>query len=161
MNRYNLLSKINDYNDDFYKKNNRKPTKNEIINHFNISSKQYEEIMQISQPHSYLFEKSSSDKDDDFQVIDCISSDFFQSTDIYIKNTSKQETIDAILSILDEREQDIIKSCYGFDDMTLNDLEEKYDICKTRIDQIKYEALKKLRTTEGINKLKQVLNNND
>ena len=53
------------------------------------------------------------------------------------------------LSVLDERERDIIESYFGVNTehsgMTLDDIGEKYELTKERIRQIKEKAIRKLR----------------
>lgn len=57
-----------------------------------------------------------------------------------------------VLGVLPERERDIIKLYYGFDDehpMTLEKIAEKYDLTKERVRQIKDSSIKKLRYEVG------------
>jgi RNA polymerase primary sigma factor len=60
----------------------------------------------------------------------------------------KQE-LDKALSVLDERERDIIESYFGINTehsgMTLDDIGERYELTKERIRQIKEKAIRKLR----------------
>jgi RNA polymerase primary sigma factor len=53
-----------------------------------------------------------------------------------------------VLSLLDDRERDIIKCYFGFEsdtNMTLETIGEKYDLTKERIRQIKENSILKLR----------------
>ncbi len=60
-----------------------------------------------------------------------------------------KEELDKALSVLDERERDIIESYFGINTehcgMTLDDIGERYELTKERIRQIKEKAIRKLR----------------
>ncbi len=60
-----------------------------------------------------------------------------------------KEELNETLSVLDDRERDIIESYFGINrehvGMTLDDIGEKYDLTKERIRQIKEKAIRKLR----------------
>lgn len=60
-----------------------------------------------------------------------------------------KEELEKALSLLDERERDIIESYFGVNTehngMTLDDIGERYELTKERIRQIKEKAIRKLR----------------
>jgi RNA polymerase primary sigma factor len=92
-----------------------------------------------------------ADTDDDYTIGD---------TDTYLKSTSSyneyEDTIEqentkaivlAALSKLDDRTQTIVKMLYGIDcdrEYSASELAEMYGMTKTRINQIKNEAQKRL-----------------
>jgi RNA polymerase primary sigma factor len=92
-----------------------------------------------------------ADTDDDYTIGD---------TDTYLKNTSSyneyEDTIEqentkaivlAALSKLDDRTQTIVKMLYGIDcdrEYSASELADMYGMTKTRINQIKNEAQKRL-----------------
>jgi RNA polymerase primary sigma factor len=98
----------------------------------------------------YSFPKCSSLNDiineDGDEIIDLISSD--EEEESIIDDRIKNQ-LNTTLSILDERERDIIQSYYGInrdsEPMTLEAIGEKYDLTKERIRQIKEKSLRKLR----------------
>lgn len=67
----------------------------------------------------------------------------------YIIDERIKSELDKTLSVLDERERDIIESYFGVNKehsgMTLDDIGEKYGLTKERIRQIKEKAIRKLR----------------
>jgi RNA polymerase primary sigma factor len=88
---------------------------------------------------------------------DVINEDGDEIIDLIAVETEEVETVDdriknqinKTLSILDERERDIIESYFGInrehESMTLEAIGEKYDLTKERIRQIKEKAIRKLR----------------
>lgn len=82
------------------------------------------------------------------EIIDILSAEPVTQDDEE-NNIILQKKLDKILSILDERERNIIESYYGintdYEAMTLEAIGEKYDLTKERIRQIKEKAIRKLR----------------
>jgi len=67
----------------------------------------------------------------------------------YLIDQKIKEELNKALSVLDDRERDIIESYYGINTehngMTLDDIGERYELTKERIRQIKEKAIRKLR----------------
>jgi len=72
----------------------------------------------------------------------CKRPDFCQDEEIQLK-----KELDGVLSILSEREQDIIRRYFGLygENQTLESIGEEYSLTKERIRQIKEKAIRKLR----------------
>ena len=100
----------------------------------------------------FMYPKCSSLNDvineDGDEIIDIISSTPEETENIIIDERIKNE-INQTLSVLDERERNIVESYYGInidcEPMTLEAIGEKYDLTKERIRQIKEKAIRKLR----------------
>ena len=73
---------------------------------------------------------------------DCQKPDFCPDEEIQLKKELNQ-----VLSILSDREQDIIKRYFGLmgESQTLEAIGEEYSLTKERIRQIKEKAIRKLR----------------
>jgi RNA polymerase primary sigma factor len=86
--------------------------------------------------------------EDGDELIDLVSNPSEDINNIVVDERIKNE-IRKTLSILDERERNIIQSYYGIDTgcepMTLEAIGEKYYLTKERIRQIKEKSLRKLR----------------
>jgi RNA polymerase primary sigma factor len=82
------------------------------------------------------------------EIIDIIG-DNVEENDSLVINESVKNEINKTLSILDERERNIIECYYGIniqsEPMTLEAIGEKYSLTKERIRQIKEKAIRKLR----------------
>jgi RNA polymerase primary sigma factor len=89
-----------------------------------------------------------SDDTGTYEMIDMLESDviaepFGNETEMLVNG----ELI-RVLSLLDDRERDVIKCYFGFEpdgNMTLESIGEKYNLTKERIRQIKENAILKLR----------------
>lgn len=60
----------------------------------------------------------------------------------------QKEELDKVLDTLSEREQEVIRLRFGFDDdriWTLEEIGERYHITRERVRQIEAQALRKLR----------------
>lgn len=86
--------------------------------------------------------------DDGDELIDMIVVDDEETEKLFVDNRVKDE-LTKTLSILDERERNIIECYFGIktncEPMTLEAIGEKYNLTKERIRQIKFKALRKLR----------------
>lgn len=93
-----------------------------------------------------LNDKINEDGD---EVMDVISDDTFSrpDEDIYTDEVLKEE-LDKTLSILSQRERDIIDMYFGINgtSMTLEQIGDVYGLTKERIRQIKSKALRKVRS---------------
>ena len=136
----------------FYSLNERQPTIEELrsimLNKYNINVKSDEDLY----INDFVYvDDNVADTDDDYTI---------GETDTYLKSTSsyneyddtiEQENTKAIvlaaLSKLDDRTQTIVKMLYGIDcdrEYSAYELAEMYGMTKTRINQIKNEAQKRL-----------------
>lgn len=83
------------------------------------------------------------------EVLDVIPDFTFSrpDDDIYSEDILKKQ-LDSTLSVLSEREREIIYMYFGLDgqSLTLEQIGEEYDLTKERIRQIKEKALRKLRS---------------
>ena len=82
------------------------------------------------------------------EIIDLIAVEDDDSNKVFVDNKIKDE-LNETLSILDEREKNIIECYYGIntdcEPMTLEAIGEKYGLTKERIRQIKEKSVRKLR----------------
>jgi RNA polymerase primary sigma factor len=83
------------------------------------------------------------------ELIELIPSELDDDDDSLIVDERIKNEINNTLSILDDREREIIESYFGINTnceaMTLEAIGEKYDLTKERIRQIKEKAIRKLR----------------
>lgn len=86
--------------------------------------------------------------DDGDELIDVIALDDEETNKIFVDMRIKDE-LTRTLSVLDERERNIIECYFGIntdcEPMTLEAIGEKYNLTKERIRQIKEKAIRKLR----------------
>jgi RNA polymerase primary sigma factor len=137
----NVINKISYLNKEilkFEKENEREPIYGEIFDKDN-------EVMALLHfPKCASLNESINEEGD--ELIELIQSE--EEEDVLIDDKVKEE-LNKSLSILDERERQIIESYFGvntdFEPMTLEAIGEKYSLTKERIRQIKEKAIRKLR----------------
>ena len=136
----NRLSYLKKEIEKFEFENERNPIYGEILDENN-------EAIEL-----YMYPRCSSlndvINDDGDEVIDIIASEEDNTENIIVDERLKKE-LTQTLSILDERERDIVKCYYGIntgcEPMTLEAIGEKYLLTKERIRQIKEKSIRKLR----------------
>lgn len=101
-----------------------------------------------SEAYRVYLNDAMSDDSGSYEMIDMLESDTI--TEPFGDETEKLVNLELmrVLSLLDDRERDVIKCYFGFEsdtNMTLETIGEKYDLTKERIRQIKENAILKLR----------------
>lgn len=124
--------------------NEREPSNDEL-------SESSDELMNLlnSSKCASLNEPINEDGD---EFIDMISNDDNIDDKIEIDNRLKNE-LNNTLSILEDRERDIIECYFGInretEPMTLEAIGSKYSLSKERVRQIKFKSLRKLRSNSS------------
>lgn len=90
----------------------------------------------------------TDDEDEDVSISERSFSDGFEEEKIESRKEQK-EMVSKLLSLLNEREREIIESYYGIDggkELTLAEIGKKYELSCERVRQIKKQGMKKLRS---------------
>ena len=136
----------------FYSMNERQPTIEELrsilLNKYNINVTNDEDFY----INNFVYiDDNVSDSDDDFTFGD--TSEYINHTSTYndyekdIEYDNTKAVVLAALSKLDNRSQDILKRLYGIGydrEYSASEIADMYGMTKTRINQIKNEAQKRL-----------------
>lgn len=94
----------------------------------------------------FLSIENSGKENEEFSIVDKLPSD--DTPEKFLLEKSDREDLDNLLSVLDERERDIIEKRYGlttFMPMTLREIAKKYDLTSESIRKIEIRALNKMR----------------
>ncbi len=151
-----LIDEINAYNrvsQELFQKLWREPTSQEIAN------KLWYPLKKVKKLEEVIFGNVSLDADvgDDWKnsLGDLIADEKTLRPDQYVNKKLTREKLDAILSMLDEREAKIIKMRYGIDwpKYTLEQVWAEFNVTRERIRQIEAKVLAKLREHEWLQKL--------
>lgn len=158
-----LINKINKliYIENLTKQKNIELEPKKICDYLNITMDQYENLKivisqfkNVSSLNSMLSEDSN---DSDSQLLDFMSNETNilsgrtnseMNVEDSIMNKVLKETIEEALSLLKEREQQILRMRFGLDngeEMTLEKIGEQFNLTRERIRQIEASALNKLR----------------
>ncbi len=137
----NKLSYVNKEIAKFNHINERDPIFGEIFD------KNNDEVELIHFPKCTSLHDSINDEGD--ELIHLISDEDYDEEDNDIVDYRVKTELNNILSVLSERERDIIECYYGlnsdYECMTLEAIGEKYNLTKERIRQIKSKTLRKLK----------------
>jgi len=141
----NKLSYLNKEISNFEMKNEREPVYGEIVD------KNNEMMYLINYPKCASLNETINENGD--ELIEMIPLE--ENNENLIIDERLKKEIDVTLSILDEREREIVESYFGinkdYEPMTLEAIGEKYGLTKERIRQIKEKAIRKLRyNTENL-----------
>ena len=96
---------------------------------------------------------------EDNSLLDVLVNDDSPVADRFLLNESLATEIDRALSTLSEREKDIIVSFFGIScqEMTLEEIGDKFGLTRERVRQIKEKAIRKLRSSSKSKLLKGYL----
>ena len=88
------------------------------------------------------------DDDGDISLMDRLPDEMADSPDQAVTRDSSSDQIEAVLTTLSKKQQDVVRMYYGLDDgegMTLQQIGEKLSLCRERVRQIKAQALQRLQ----------------
>lgn len=125
----------------------RVPTVEEMANKLKQPVDKVNEMLKISQ-EPISIETPVGDEDDS-TMGDFIKDDKIVSPDEQVSQIMLHDTLDKMLGTLTDKEEQIIRLRFGFDDnrtRTLEEVGEQFGVTRERIRQIEAKALRKLRT---------------
>jgi RNA polymerase primary sigma factor len=99
-------------------------------------------------------------RNDENNLLDLIEDDHLPAPDGDLMSESLKAEVSSILSMLPEREAEVIKLYFGVDSdhaHTLEEIGEKFNLTRERVRQIKEKAIRRLRHNTKSNKLKTYL----
>jgi len=137
----------------------RTPTKQELADEIGISLEKLELMERAAEFPVYL-ETGISDEQDGETIGDFIEDGSLPDPSFLLERNFLKRNIDEMMEILSERERQIIRLRYGLMDgrnRTLQETAKEYGITRERIRQIEKKALKKLRSENNHNDLKEFL----
>ena len=136
----------------------REPSADEIAKEMGVSVEKVEEILKISREPVSL--DTPVGDEEDSHIGDFVADETIGTTDDAATITILREEINAAMSALTEREQEIIRLRFGLDDgraRTLEEVGQHFNVTRERIRQIEAKALRKLRHPSRSKKLKDYL----
>ncbi len=139
----------------FEVKHSRLPSDGEIAEILGESEQQIRLYRRLQLKERSLYEALGDEND--MTLDEMIADPSAPSPDGEVINDYFHTVLDAVIGMLEPREQKIIRLRYGLDNgvpMTLRDVGEKYNITRERVRQIEMSALKKLRSPALSSKLR-------
>jgi RNA polymerase primary sigma factor len=125
---------------------NRPPTIEEISEVMDLAPDKINEIIKIAARHISM--DAPINTDDDTNFIDTFVSEDNNRTDSILLRESLEREINQTLSVLEEKEKELICMFFGIGrshEYTLDEIGEKFELTREGARQMKEKALKKLR----------------
>lgn len=145
LNQVGSLNKISKAFQKFEQENERKPSAEELAQELDISVDKVADSLKVSGRHISM--DAPFVEGEDNSLLDVLVNDDAPIADRILLNESLQKEIDRALSTLSERESDIIKMFFGIgcQEMTLEEIGDKFQLTRERVRQIKEKAIRRLR----------------
>ena len=157
LNQVGSVNKINREISKFEQVNERRPSVHEIADNIDLPHEKIDDAMNISGRHLSV-DAPFSDAEDG-SLLDVLINEDIPPTDVSLVSESLKSEIQAALSVLNERERNVIEASYGLgmQELTLEEIGEKYGLSRERVRQIKEKAIRKLRASTQNKILKSYL----
>lgn len=145
LNQVGSLNKISKALQKFEQENERRPSAEELAVVLEIPVEKVRDSLKVSGRHISM--DAPFVEGEDNSLLDVLVNDDAPVADRKLINESLQKEIDRALSTLTERESDIIKMFFGIgcQEMTLEEIGDKFQLTRERVRQIKEKAIRRLR----------------
>ena len=157
LNQVGSLNKINKALSQFEQKNERAPSNEELSEMIDIPQDKISDTLRVSGRHVSV--DAPFVEGEDNSLLDIIPNDDSPMADRGLVNESLSTEIERSLQILTTREREIIKSFFGIgcQEMTLEEIGERFGLTRERVRQIKEKAIRRLKSPSRSKLLKGYL----
>lgn len=157
LNQVGSLNKISKAFSKFEQENERRPSPEELSKVTDIPMDKIAETMKVSGRHISV--DAPFVEGEDNSLLDVLVNDDAPIADKSLMNESLSKEIDRALSTLTQRECEIIKMFFGIgcQEMTLEEIGDKFGLTRERVRQIKEKAIRRLRQSTRSKLLKSYL----
>lgn len=157
LNQVGSLNKINKALAKFEQDFERTPTPDELATVLEVPKEKVIDTLRVSGRHISM--DAPFVEGEDNSLIDVIENKDSPIADSKLIGESLSREIERALATLTERERDIIRFFFGISiqEMTLEEIGEKFALTRERVRQIKEKAIRRLRHTSRSKLLKQYL----
>lgn len=141
----------------FEQENERKPSVEEMADRIDLPEEKIAEAMKINTRHVSMDAPFADGEDN--SLLDFLPNTDSPSTDNVLDQESLRTEIGRVLDVLNDREQKVIKAFFGIgmQEMTLEEIGDKYNLTRERVRQIKEKAIRRLRYNTKSKTLKTYL----
>ena len=145
LNQVGSLNKINKALSQFEQQYERQPSPDELADMLEIPREKIADTLRVSGRHVSVDAPSVDGEDN--SLLDVLVNNDSPNADKGLVNESLNTEIERALSTLTERERDIVKYFFGIgcQEMTLEEIGEKFGLTRERVRQIKEKAIRRLR----------------
>lgn len=157
LNQVGSVNRIAREQNKFEQENERKPSVEEMADRIDLPEEKIAEAMKIN-THHVSMDAPFADGEDN-SLLDFLPNTDSPSTDNVLDQESLRTEIGRVLDVLNDREQKVIKAFFGIgmQEMTLEEIGDKYNLTRERVRQIKEKAIRRLRYNTKSKTLKTYL----
>lgn len=157
LNQVGSLNKINKAFSRFEQEHERRPSPEELAEALDIPAEKVIDTLRVSGRHISV--DAPFVEGEDNSLLDVLVNDDSPIADRTLMNESLSTEVERALSTLTERESDIIRLFFGINtqEMTLEEIGEKFGLTRERVRQIKEKAIRRLRHSSRSKLLKTYL----
>ena len=158
LNQVGTLNKIIKAQQKFEQENERRPSSAELAKELDIAEDKIADTMKVSGRHISV--DAPFVEGEDNSLLDVLVNEDTPNTDKSLINESLAVEIERALSTLTEREAEIVKLFFGIagcQEMTLEEIGDKFGLTRERVRQIKEKAIRRLRQSNKCKNLKGYL----
>jgi len=156
LNRVSNLTKISKAFRDLEQEFERKPTTDELAKILDMTTDEIAYALQISSRHISMDAPLKAGDENKNSLMDVLPNKQQPLPDKNLMNESLKNELANALSILSNREAEVIKLAFGIgtgNKATLEEIGERFNLTRERIRQIKEKALRKLRSSKRSDRL--------
>lgn len=157
LNQVGSLNKINKAFSKFEQENERQPSSEELSEMIDVPKEKISDTLRVSGRHVSVDAPFVDGEDN--SLLDVLPNDDSPMADRGLVNESLSTEIDRALATLTTREREIVKSFLGIgcQEMTLEEIGEKFGLTRERVRQIKEKAIRRLKSPSRSKLLKAYL----
>ena len=157
LNQVGSLNKINKALSKFEQENERQPSNEELSEMIDVPKDKISDTLRVSGRHVSV--DAPFVEGEDNSLLDVLPNDDSPMADKGLVNESLNTEIERALSTLTERDREIIKSFFGIgcQEMTLEEIGERFGLTRERVRQIKEKAIRRLKSPSRSKLLKGYL----
>ncbi|GET33398.1 RNA polymerase sigma factor RpoD [Prolixibacter bellariivorans] len=157
LNQVGSLNKINKAFSKFEQEHQRKPSPEELAKELDLPADKVADTLRVSGRHVSVDAPFVDGEDN--SLLDVLVNNDSPNADRSLIDESLAREIDRALATLTEREADIIRMFFGIgcQEMTLEEIGERFGLTRERVRQIKEKAIRRLRHTSRSKLLKTYL----
>ena len=157
LNQVGSLNKINKALSKFEQENERQPSNEELSEMIDVPKDKISDTLRVGSRHVSV--DAPFVEGEDNSLLDVLPNDDSPSADRGLVNESLNTEIERALSTLTDRERAIIKRFFGIgcQEMTLEEIGERFGLTRERVRQIKEKAIRRLKSPSRSKLLKSYL----
>ena len=157
LNQVGSLNKINKAFSRFEQEHERRPSPEELAETLDLPAEKVADTLRVSGRHISV--DAPFVEGEDNSLLDVLVNDDSPVADKTLINESLSTEVERALATLTERERDIIRLFFGINcqEMTLEEIGEKFGLPRERVRQIKEKAIRRLRHSSRSKLLKTYL----